>query len=154
MGKAIEETFKLTQSETGVTGTDITVAATEPMQVMWEYLVPVGHSLIFRSTDHLSAYLYDLTDSAECHATAIVDVVIQDSAKRNTRSVMDTTLYTRIKNFADPDYFTHLDLLSGEVAVAREGDRIQIRGNLAGDALDVSESYFELTCHRIRASMF
>jgi hypothetical protein len=150
--KIKEEIFKLMRTEVGITESDITVVTGQGLQNIWDYLVPVGHSLIFHSTDHFSAYL-ETTAPAECGATSTVDIVITDSSRQSVRSLLNTVQYRQLKEFADSDYFCHLDVPPGEVVIAREGERVIVRGNVNGN-LDASDSYFELLCTRVRRSLF
>jgi hypothetical protein len=150
--KVKEEVFKLMRTETGIVETDITVATAEGLQTIWEYPIPVGHYLIFHSYDHLSAYL-ETTAPAEAGAGSTVDIVVADASKQNTRTIMNPVRYAQLKEFQDSDYLCHLDVPPGEVIVAREGERVLVRGNINGN-LDASDCYFELTCSRVRRSLF
>jgi len=149
----IRETYKLNQSETNMSETDVSVVAGEGLQNAFEYQVPVGEKYIFNGADVLSMYLYDDTP-AEASNASLVDVVVMDSAKQNMRTVLNQVRYTQIKEFQDLEKLCHLDIRDGEEVIADEGEFIIIRANCYDQALDASASYFNLTCQRERRSIF
>lgn len=156
-----EETFELTR-DVITTETDITVASTEgrTMQTMWEYLIPTSISLVFKSVDHFAAYLAK-AGPTEIRVDALLDIVIVDSSRQSSRTLLNQIRYDRARGsattylaFQDKDYYNYLDILPGEEVIAREGERIQIRGNAVNETVDASICYFSLTCHRIRHTLF
>lgn len=154
-----EETFELNTSVSGISSNDLAAAtADNSLQILWEYPIPTGYSLVFSREDIFSAYLEDSeTTPAESVASTKVDVVIMDSAKQNARSLLNELRYGNIKEFEDVDKLVHLDIPAGEQVIAREGERVCIRANNTGGAvttLDVDDSYFRLTCRLIRHTLF
>ncbi|MBW2596602.1 MAG: hypothetical protein JRC93_11650 [Deltaproteobacteria bacterium] len=153
-----EEVFDLNQNVTGVTARDLAAkTADASLQPVFEYLVPVGYSLVFSREDTLAAYLEDNEGSpAECVAGVRVDVVVMDSSKMNVRSILNPIRYGGIKDFTNEDKLAHLDVPDGEVIVAKEGERVCLRADSSGAivTIDASDCYFRLTCRRIRHSLF
>lgn len=154
-----EEQFELTAHSTGMVANDITYESADGgLQILYEYVVPVGSSLVFTAEDTLSAYLEDAGVPAECLAGIKVDVVIMDSAKQNMRSLLNELRYGGIKEFEDQDKLMHLDVAAGEQVIAREGERVCVRANATGAAsiytIDVDDSHFRLTCKQIRHTLF
>ncbi len=153
-----EEVFELTGSTTGISANDIAaVTADDSLQILWEYPVPTGYALVFTSEDILSAYLED-TQPTECvDATTFVDVVVMDASRQNVRTIMGVCQYGNIVDFAEANKLKHMDITPGEQIIANEGERVCIRANSKTSAeatLDASDSYFRLTCKRIRHSLF
>ena len=153
-----EEKFELNLNVSGVSTTDPTPVAPSsggiPM-VFHEYPVPVGVSLVFTAEDIFALYFYSSSEAAEVNVKGTVDIVIADSSKQNTRSLLQVTRYGNLKVFDDADQVRHLDILPGDEIIVREGERILIRGESGfGGTIDGSESYFRLTCKRIRHTLF
>ncbi len=154
-----EEKFELNANVAGITTNDITYETADgSLQILYEYPVPTGYSLVFSAEDILSAYLEDEGVPAECLAGVKADIVIMDSSKQNARSLLNELRYGDIKEFQDVDLLCHLDIPAGEQVLAREGERVCIRANCTGAAaiytIDVSACYFRLTCKRIRHTLF
>lgn len=150
--KAIAEAFDLNQSVSGMSETDIAVSTGEGVQDIWKYQVPVGYSLIFTSEDVFSAYL-ETSAPAEAGAGSLVDIVIQDSSKQNTAPILNQVRYAQVKEFQDRNKLAHLDIPVGKESVAPEGSFVVVRGNING-TLDASDSYFSLSCKRVRRTLF
>jgi hypothetical protein len=126
---------------------------------MWAYKVPTGISLVFSSKDHFAAYLED-SISAEAGAGSMVDIVIMDAAQQNSRTLLNPIRYAQARGsattflaFQNKEYFNFLDIPEGEEIAAREGEWVVIRGNINA-TLDASDSYFTLTCKRVRHTLF
>lgn len=151
-----EEEFKLNQETTGLTERDLTYAVADGgLQVVFEYAVPTGMSFIFRQEDTFAAYLEDDGVPAECVVGTEVDIVVMDSAKQNSRSLLNKLRYGNIKDFTDADKLVHLDIPKGEYIIAKEGERICIRvNNSSTSTIDASVCYWVLTCKRIRHTLF
>ncbi len=156
-----EEVFELTR-DIITTETDITVASTEgrTMQTIWEYLVPTGISLVFKPEDHFAAYLAR-TGPTEIRVDTLLDIVISDSSRQAARALLNQIRYDKARGsastflaFQDKDYYNYLDILPGDAVIAREGERVQIRGNAVDETVDASICFFSLTCHRIRHTLF
>lgn len=156
-----EERFELNRVATGIVERDLAAKSGDGYPVpVWEYPVPVGYSLVFSNKDIFSAYLEDDGVPAECVATGTAavraDIVIMDSSKQNMRSILNIRRYGDFKDFNDEDKVLHLDIPPGEEVVAREGERVCVRVDCPGavETLDASDSYFRLTCKRIRHTLF
>lgn len=154
-----EEAFEITANTTGITSNNLAaVSADKSLQIVWEYEVPVGYALVFTSEDVLSAYLEDNTGNhtACVETTTRVDVVIMDSSRHNVRAIMEPCLYLQMQDFADADRFKHMDIAPGEQVIANEGERVCVRvaPPTAVPTLDAADSYFRLTCKRIRHTLF
>ena len=154
-----EETFELNRNVTGMAETDIAVSTGEGLQNIWRYQVPTGYSLVFDSKDHFAAYLENAS-AAEVAAGSLVDIVIEDAAQQARRPLLNTIRYSQARGsattflaFQDENYFNYLDIPAGEVVMAREGEWVLIRGNV-NTTLDASDSYFLLTCKRVRHTLF
>lgn len=148
-----EEFFELTRNEAGISETDITVATAEGLQNIWDYPVPTGLQLVFSSEDVFSAYLEDSVP-AEAVAGSFVDIVITDESRQSFKSLLNRVRYAQVKEFQDETKRVHLDIDPGKVVIADSGQHVIIRGNLLTVTLDASDSYFRLTCHRVRKSLF
>jgi len=149
MAKVIEEQFALKRTESGISEVDVSVATDEGLQEIWRYQVPVGHSIIFSREDTFSAYLENAS-SVEAAAGSLVDIVIADYAKQATKPLLNQVRYALVKEFQDVTKMAHLDVEVGKVIVVNEGEWVLIRGNILTATLDASDSYFSLTCRRIR----
>jgi len=127
-------------------------------QTIWEFPVPVGQALVFTGEDIVSAYLEDNDTEAECIGTTVyVDVVVMDSSKQNVRSILNLCQYGNMKEFAEVTKLQHLDIAPGDQVIANEGERVCFRVNSRTSAeatLDASDSYFRLTCKRVRHTLF
>lgn len=152
-----EEVFELNQSVAGISATNISVVTGEGMQVIWEYEVPVGYSLLFRQEDHFAAYM---EVASEADAASLLDIVISDASRVAIRPILNQIRYAQARGsastflaFQDEDYFNYLDLSPGEIAFAREGERVLVRGNMNA-VLVVASCYFHLTCKRVRHTLF
>lgn len=146
-----EEHLKLNRNISGISEADIAVSTGEGMQDIWSYKVPVGHVLVFRPTDTFAAYLDDST-GAEADAGSSVAIDKTDASKQARQPILNQLRYTQIKDFTDKDKLVHLDIDPGEEIRVNEGEWVIIKGNI-GETLDASDSYFELTCHRIRRTL-
>jgi len=153
-----EEIFEINDGTTGITEYDLAAkTADRSLQVIVEYPVPVGYSLVFRQEDTFSAYLEDNEAApAECVAGVKADIVITDSSRQNVRSILNMCRYGDIKEFQDVDKLQHLDITPGEAVIAREGERVCIRADNPYTivTLDTSDCYYRLTCRRIRHTLF
>ncbi len=154
-----EEVFEITRNTTGISENDLAaVTVDDSLQIVWEYPVPTGYALVFTSEDTLSAYLEDDDNPDECiDATVFVDVVVMDSSRQNVRTIMGVCQYGNIVDFAETNKLKHMDITPGEQIIANEGERVCIRANSKTSSeatLDASDSYFRLTCKRIRHSLF
>lgn len=147
-----DETFKLTQSVSGITATAITVAISGLLQACWEYQVPADQSLVFSAEDTFSAYL-STSVPAEAGAGSLIEIVIMDASKHAAKPLLNPLRYTRVKEFTDRDKLCHLDVESGKVMVADQGEWVTIRANISA-TFSTTVSYFELTCKRVRRSIF
>lgn len=156
--KVIEEKWELNKDVSDITERDLAAKTVDgSLQPVWEYPVPVGYSIVFSREDIFSAYLDDNEGSpAESVAGTRIDVVIMDSAKQNVRSLLNPLRYGGVKEFQDVDKLIHLDIAAGEDVVAKEGERICVRVDSGGaiETIDGSDSYFRLTCKRIRHTLF
>lgn len=149
--RVLEEIFEIDRSDAQVSETDISIATGEGLQNIWEYEVPTGMSLVFTREDTIHCYLEN-TAAAEAAAGSLVDAVVYDSPRQNMRALLQVTRYATVKEFQDLNLFRHLDIPEGEEIIAREGERVVVRGNILTATLDASDSYFKLTCKRIRHS--
>lgn len=157
--KVVEEFLELNRNISGMSETDIAVSTGEGLQELWKYQVPVGHSLVFKKSDHFATYLEN-SSSAEVAAGSLVDVAIMDANKQTFRTLLGQIRYAQARGsastflaFQDRDYFNHLDIQEGEAVVAEEGEFIVIRAN-CNATVDASDSYFILTCTRVRKTIF
>lgn len=150
--QVIEEVFKIDRNDPNVSETDISVAIGEGLQTIWEYTVPTGISLVFKREHTLSVYLENAS-SAEAADGSQVDAVVMDSPRQTVRSILNEVRYVTLQEFQDENKRRHLDVSQGEV-IAREGERVAIRGNILTAVLDASDSFFELRCTRIRHTVF
>ena len=153
-----EEQFILSRDVSGISENDLAAATADgSLQIVFEYPVPTGYSLVFGAEDTFSVYLEDDGVPAESLPATKVDIVVMDSAKQNVRSLLNELRYGDIKEFEDVDKLAHLDISPGEQVIAREGERVCIRANNTGGAIvtiDASECYFNLTCKLIRHTLF
>lgn len=152
-----EEVFILDRNVAGINKTNIAVSTGEGLQVIWDYQVPTGMSLIFRHEDHFACYL-DAT--GEVGVASQVDVVISDASRVAVRPILDMIRYAQARGssttflaFSDQEYYNHLDIAPGDVVIAREGERVLVRGNVGATLVETS-CYFILTCHRVRHTLF
>ena len=151
--RVIQEKFKLKRTDV-TTETDIAISSGEGMQDIWKYKVPVGHTLVFSPSDTFAAYLEDST-STECVAGTLIAAEVRDASEQHyIKPLLNTLRYAQAKSFQDRDKLVRLDIEPGKQIVAREGDVVVIKGNPLTVTLDASDSYFELTCNRIRKSLF
>ena len=146
------ESYELTQNETGITATSITVAAAEPLQELWKFQVPVGMSYLFSGSDIFSCYLYSTTGGAEASAASRVQIVTKDSSQFNARNLLNQIRYTIAKEFQDVKLMCHLDIPPGEIVEVKAGEWIIVLANIT-NTLTTASSYFRLTCKRKRNSM-
>jgi len=150
--KTKEEPFVLHRNISGITETDVALSTGEGNYQVWEYTVPVGMSYIFSSEDTFSTYLEN-SSSAEVAAGSEVDIVIADASRQSIRTIMNSMRYGDCKEFQDRDKIVKLDIQPGMTVVAEEGERLLIRAN-ANATIDASDSYFNLTCKRVRTTLF
>ena len=156
--KVKEEKHVLTRDQMTVE-TDIAVSTGEGLQNIWDYLVPIGMSLVFRHTDHFAAYLLN-TSTAEPAVGSLLDIIVTDSSRQSIKQILNQIRYSQARGsattllaFQDVDYFNYLDIPEGEVVIVEEGERVIIRGNINA-TLHADNSYFNLTCHRVRHTLF
>lgn len=154
--KVKEEAFVLTRVESGIVETDVVVSAgMKDVIAAWEFPVPVGHSLVFSPQDTFSAYLEDSQATpVEAVAGSLVDIVIMDSSRQSLRTILNQLRYGDVKEFQDRDKIRNLDIQPGSVVVAEEGERVLIRVYILTQTLDASDCYFNLTCKRVRHTLF
>lgn len=144
------EIFHLTDQETDVEGTDIATTQTGLWLQGWQWQVPVGISLAFRPEDTFAAYMKDI-------ATAVFTVddklriSIEDANNSDRKLIGGPWRYTQFNDFQDVTKLKHLDL--SKPIIARENDFIIIEV-YAAVSLDVSASYWKLTCERVRSAIF
>lgn len=163
--QVIEEKWEINIGDGNVTSTDplgIAPAPTTrltPLFVFNEYLVPVGQSLVFTSEDTFMLYLTHDTPG-EADDDDPVDVVVVDSSRQNMRTLLQQLKYVNCQ-FNDgsaalhpEEDRAHLDIAPGEQVIVREGERIQVRANVGAQTIDGSASYFQLTCKRIRHTLY
>lgn len=150
--RVIEESFELNRSVADISETDISIATGEGMQDIWKYKVPVGYSLVF-SNDHVFAAYLESTAPAECAAGTLVAVEKRDANQRSRVALLDTLRYAQLKDLQDADKLVHLDIEPGKTVVVGEGEYVVITGNTLTVTLDASDSYFRLTCKRLRKTM-
>ena len=149
-----EEKYELNRSALGfgLVEDDISVVTGEGLQAIWRFQVPTGYSLIFGSEDTFSAYLE--TDApAEAGASSLVAIEKADASQQAFQSLLNTVRYAQIKNFQDVDLLVHMDIKPGDSVIAEEGHWVIIKGNINA-VLDASDSYFALTCKRVRKGLF
>ena len=154
-----EEQFEITRNTTGLaTEIDISYAtADDSLQIIWQYPVPTGFALVFTAEDVLSAYLEDDQPTECIDATTFVDVVVMDSSRQNVRTIMGVCQYGNIVDFSEVSKLKHMDISPGEQIIVNEGERVCIRVNNKTSSypeVDASDSWFRLTCKRIRHSLF
>lgn len=158
-----EEKWEINIDDGDVTSTDpvgvaFAAAVVTAMHTFHEYLVPVGVSLVFSPEDTLMLYLY--YTSSEAADDDPVDIIITDASRQNSRALLQRVRYIDCK-FVDGSaaYLAeedrcHLDVAPGEQIIVREGERIQIRAHVGAYTIDGSACYFQLTCKRIRHTLF
>ena len=148
--KPKEELYHLTQAETGVTGTDITANQTSLWLQGWRYQIPVGTVLVLLPSSRFSIYAKDLA-TAELTVADKFRILVKDPAQHDTAFILGDARYTQLTEFQDRAKVKHLDV-SGPVVV-KEDWWIVIEGYVAV-SLDVSESWFDLACQRIRGAIY
>ena len=144
------ELYHLTDQETDVDGTDISVNQTGLWLQGWKYQVPVGISLVFRPEDTFAAYMEDIT-TTELTVADRIRISIEDASNSDRKQIGGPWLYTQVSDFTDVNLLRHLDL--SKPIVARENDFIIIEV-YAAVSLDVSLCYWDLTCDRARSAIF
>ena len=150
-----EEKYELNRNVTGVSETDVALSTGEGVQAAWEYTVPVGMSLVFSPEDTFAVYLEDSQATpVEAGAGSPVDITIMDTARQSMRTILNQLRYGNCKDFTDRDKLVKLDIQPGGVIVAEEGERVLVRVNILTQTLDASDSYFQLTCKRVRHTLF
>jgi len=154
-----EEVFEITR-DIVTNEYNIAVSTGEGMQVIWDYVVPVGQSIVFRHEDHFAAYMATAGPTELTTLSSLIDVVVSDSSKVAIRPILNAIRYNQARGsattflaFSDEDYYNHLDITPGDVIIAKEGERVLVRGNI-NTALVAASSYFSLTCNRIRHTLF
>ena len=82
----------------------------------------------------------------------MIKVELRDSSEGGAKLVLGPLTYNQVKEFQDKDLKAHPDI-GGPVAVG-EGMWLAVMVKLTQGVLDVSSSYFALTCKRIRHTLF
>lgn len=149
-GKIREEYYQITDSESGVTATDISANQTSLWLEGWRYQVPVGFNYVFKREHIFSAYLKDLA-AAEFADTAKVRILVKDPSQNDAKVILQPTLYAQVKEWQQDSKLKHLDLT--DYYVAKENYWIVIECYCTV-SLDASECYWALACGRIRPAIF
>lgn len=153
MTEPIREPFALTKGESGVTGTD--GAADTTWSVIWEYQVPTGIGLVIMPGHTFGLYLY-ADDSAEMPATTLVKIVVLDSSKQDSKTILGPILYKSLQEFVDRDKLARFNVNSPVKIYEKMFIQIQTSGADAtgSGGVDVTggslESYFEAEIERVR----
>ena len=149
MRKWIDVPFSINQGTPGVTLGTATVAGsgdgvTEAK--LFEYLCPVGLTVVVLPVATLAAYLVDNEAApAECAAGVPLRIVHIDSAGDITLNRIVTT-YATIKDFADQN---KLKRFKDKFAVSEKEKLICYVVPESGKSLDPSDSRFEIDCRRV-----
>lgn len=147
-----EEEFEINRNTPGLSETDISVVAGEGQQDIWQFKVPAGWTIVFIGEDTFAAYLEN-GSSAEVAAGSSVAVDKTDASQQAREPLLNQLRYAQVKNFQDVDKLVTLDIEPGQRVVVNENEYVIIKGNVNTD-LDASDSYFALTCKRIRRTLF
>lgn len=141
-----EEIFHLTSKEANVTETDISTGQTSLWLEGWRWQVPVGQSIIFLPSHTFSLFAKDIATS-ELTIDDLFRIVVKDASQQDAKQILGSVRYTALRSFQDKNLIRHLDL--SKPLIVNEDQWIVIEGYMA-ISLDVSLSWFDLTCQRIR----
>ena len=150
----LHEPFSLTKGETGMSQQDGLNASTDWGQV-FEYQVPIGIGLMILPGHAFSCYLHG-DDGAEMPATTLVRILHKDSSKRDSKVILGSTLYAKLKEFTDRDKIARFDILEPAKIYEKQHLTIETAGaDAAGTGgVDVTggtkETYFEAAISRVR----
>ncbi|KKM00399.1 hypothetical protein LCGC14_1804800 [marine sediment metagenome] len=149
MRKWIDVPFSINQGTPGVTlGTATTAGSGDGVTEakLFEYLCPVGLTVVVLPVATLAAYLVDNEAApAECLAGVAVRIVHVDSAGDITLNRIVTT-YATLKDFADQN---KLKRFKDKFAVSEKEQLICYVVPENGKSLDPTDSRFEIDCRRV-----
>ena len=149
MRKWIDVPFSINQGTPGVTlGTPTAVGSGDGVTEakLFEYLCPVGLTVVVLPIATLAAYLEDNEAApAECSAGVAVRIVHIDSAGDITLNRIVTT-YATLKNFADQNM---LKRFRDKFAVSEKEKLICYVVPENAKSLDPTDSRFEIDCRRV-----
>lgn len=96
---------------------------------------------------------YAYVNSALEHlAVDMIKIETRDASEEGRALLLAPCQYSQVKEFQDVDKFTHFDI--AEPAIVPEGHWIAIMGKSTAGVMDVSASYFKLSCKRVRHTLF
>ena len=154
----IEELFRLTQKESGIT--EQTDAYCENYNLryafadIWRYQVPENQVLVFKPEHRLSIRIEDDEAApAEWGNTQEVRIEVWDTTLRKMVIIYEG-LYIMSKEETDRDLMAHYEI--DQPIYAPAGSWIFIRGRASVSiyTIDVSDSRFTLECSRVRPRLF
>jgi hypothetical protein len=127
-----------TASGTNLVGTPVTLT--------------VGNNTL--TTSSTGPYTITVTlAAAEAAVGSTLDITLLDNSKQSKRTLLNQLRYAQVKEFQDKEKLMHLDVAAGTVVTLAEGEWFRISGNING-TLSTTSSYFQVTCARVRKSLF
>ncbi len=149
MRKWIDVPFSINQGTPGVTlGSDTTAGSGdgEVEAQLFEFLCPVGLTVVILPISTLAAYLSDNEAApAECGDGVALRIVHIDSAGDITLNRIVTT-YATIKDFADQN---KLKRFKGKFSVGEKEKLLCYVVPASGSSLAPTKSRFEIDCRRV-----
>ena len=101
-----EETYEITQLETGIVATDVEPGDDkDEWDNLWRVQVPVGLSYVIRPEDFFALYLYDLEEYVEGAVADDGAVQTNETAEAREATANDMTLLPAAPAVADAYYF-------------------------------------------------
>ena len=140
----ISEPFHLTSADAGNTAADGTADA---WSNIWKYRVPRGTTIILSEGNPFTCYLEDDSPAEIGDRDARVQIFVRDPAENQEIQVYGPALYIASKEQQDMDLMAFLRVASPIHVPARYWIIIQAYDAVA---IDASDSFYDIGCHRIR----
>jgi hypothetical protein len=140
------EPFHLLSSDVNMSVQDGTANAWVDI---WKYQVPRGTEIILSPGDQFSAYIEDAS-TVVGNKTCSIRIFVRDPAEGEETIVYGPNFYERSKEQQDDDLIARLRMLEA----MRVKPRYWIVVSAKDDGtIDASDSFFDLYCHRARATV-
>jgi hypothetical protein len=153
MGNAIQEPYALTNGDGDVTGQDGVVASTD-FCLIWSYHVSTGIGLVLLPGHTFSLYIAG-TDTFEMPATTRVKILLWDSSKQDSKTVLGPILYQSLKEFTDRDKIARFNITAPVKVYEKQYLEIWTAGAdvATTGGVVVATSYFDAEISRVRSPL-